>query len=284
MIRIGTCSWKYDSWKGIVYADEKVPNMLKEYAKHFSTVEIDQWFWSLFENNRYTMPKNKDVEEYNASVPDDFRFTIKLPNSISLTHYYLKSKSVPLKENPYFLSVDLYNEFLEAIAPMASKVGVVMLQFEYLNKQKMHSLNQFLDKLEAFVNAIPKTIKLGIETRNPNYLKKEYFEFLFQHKLVPVFLHGYYMPPVFETYKSFKELIDDTVVLRLHGPDRSGIEAVTGNIWNAIVQPKDDEIEKIIEMMRSLLERETDLYVNVNNHYEGSAPLTIKKIQSHLYA
>lgn len=284
MIRIGTCSWKYDSWKGIVYADEKVPNMLKEYAKHFSTVEIDQWFWSLFENNRYTMPKNKDVEEYNASVPDDFRFTIKLPNSISLTHYYQKSKSVPLKENPYFLSVDLYNEFLEAIAPMASKVGVVMLQFEYLNKQKMHSLNQFLNKLEAFVNGIPKTIKLGIETRNPNYLKKEYFEFLFQHKLVPVFLHGYYMPPVFETYKSFKELIDDTVVLRLHGPDRSGIEAVTGNIWNAIVQPKDDEIEKIIEMMRSLLERETDLYVNVNNHYEGSAPLTIKKIQSQLHA
>ncbi len=284
MLRIGTCSWKYDSWKGIVYTDAKVPNMLKEYAKHFSTVEIDQWFWSLFDNNRYTMPKNKDVEEYNASVPDDFRFTIKLPNSISLTHYYQKSKSVPLKENPHFLSVDLYNEFLEAIAPMASKVGVVMLQFEYLNKQKMHSLNQFLDKLEAFVNAIPKTIKLGIETRNPNYLKKEYFEFLFQYKLVPVFLHGYYMPPVYETYTSFKELIDDTLVLRLHGPDRSGIEAVTGNIWNAIVQPKDDEIEKIIEMMRSLLERETDLYVNVNNHYEGSAPLTIKKIQSQLHA
>jgi uncharacterized protein YecE (DUF72 family) len=44
MIRIGTCSWKYDSWKGIVYSESKSKNYLKEYSQKFNTVEIDQWF------------------------------------------------------------------------------------------------------------------------------------------------------------------------------------------------------------------------------------------------
>ncbi len=43
-LRIGTCSWKYDSWRGLVYSNEPKINYLKEYSKHFNTVEIDQWF------------------------------------------------------------------------------------------------------------------------------------------------------------------------------------------------------------------------------------------------
>jgi hypothetical protein len=50
-LRIGTCSWKYDSWKGLVYDPDKKyrpDDYLADYARHFTTVEIDQWFWSLF--------------------------------------------------------------------------------------------------------------------------------------------------------------------------------------------------------------------------------------------
>jgi hypothetical protein len=32
-------------------------------------------------------------------------------------------------------------------------------------------------------------------------------------------------------------------------------------------------------MVHDLLGRGVDVYVNVNNHYEGSAPLTIERIQ-----
>ena len=45
-LHIGTCSWKYDSWRGIVYSDLKEKNYLREYSQHYSTVEVDQWFWS----------------------------------------------------------------------------------------------------------------------------------------------------------------------------------------------------------------------------------------------
>ena len=50
-LRMGTCSWKYDFWKGLVYDPDKryrPDDYLADYAKYFNTVEIDQWFWSLF--------------------------------------------------------------------------------------------------------------------------------------------------------------------------------------------------------------------------------------------
>lgn len=42
MLRIGTCSWKYDSWKGIIYPDKDDINYLKEYSKHYKTFEVDK--------------------------------------------------------------------------------------------------------------------------------------------------------------------------------------------------------------------------------------------------
>lgn len=278
MIRIGTCSWKYDSWKGIVYPEKKNFNYLVEYSKHFNTVEVDQWFWSLFDSGKVLLPKENDVKNYTYSVPDEFKFTIKIPNSITLTHYYNKSKSTDLKPNQFFLNSELFEKFLESIKSVESKIGVLMFQFEYLNKQKISGLTEFIDRFEGFVEKQEKKFKYGIELRNPNFLKKAFFEFLTRNNLVMVFLQGYYMPPIWNIFNEFKEYIDDTAVIRLHGPDRSGIEQKTGGIWNEIVEPKDDELDKIPGMVNYLNNKKVDVYVNVNNHYEGSAPLTIKKL------
>lgn len=279
-IYFGTCSWKYESWEGIVYSKAKGINMLEEYSKHFNSVEIDQWFWSLHAVNKISLPKENDVKLYTQSVPDDFKFTIKVPNSITLTHFYRKSKSEELKINPHFLSVDLFNEFLSTLKPMKNKIGVLMLQFEYLNKEKMSNQIEFMDRLEAFIQNIKTEYQIGIEIRNPNYLNKKYFEFLKQNKLSMVFLQGYYMPPIWNVFTIARDLLVSPVVIRLHGPDRSGIEEKTNNIWNQIVEPKDEELPKIADIINYLSEKEIGVYVNVNNHYEGGAPLTISKIKA----
>ncbi len=49
--------------------------------------------------------------------------------------------------NPHFLSVTLFKEFLDLISPLRNHLGMVMLQFEYLNRQKIAGLGEFLDKL-----------------------------------------------------------------------------------------------------------------------------------------
>ena len=81
-IRFGTCSWKYESWKGLIYPEIEKFDYLKEYSKHFNTVEIDQWFWSLFAPSKVVLPQKKIVTVYKNSVPKDFLFTVKVPNSL----------------------------------------------------------------------------------------------------------------------------------------------------------------------------------------------------------
>lgn len=274
MLRIGTCSWKYDSWKGLIYPELDKINYLKEYSKYYNTVEIDQWFWSLFDSGKAVLPKTSVAATYAESVPDDFKFTIKMPNSLTLTHYYKSDNP-----NPNFLNPELYDAFLQAIEPMHEKIGVLMFQFEYLNKQKMNNLIQFVEKVSSFVERIDNRFQIGIEARNPNYLTKPFFEMLRELNISMVFLEGYYMPSIVEAYNKYKDLLTSPVVIRLHGPDRSEIEEKTKGNWNQIVDPKDKSLPQIIEMIRDLQIREVGTYVNVNNHFEGSAPLTINKIK-----
>lgn len=279
---LGTCSWKYDSWRGILYSDRKPINYLQEYSQHYKTVEIDQWFWSLFGKNRVVLPSPSTVREYLESVPPDFKFSIKLPNSLTLTHFYQKNKKEPLIANPHFLSLELLNKFLESIEPLRKNLGPLMFQFEYLNKQKMPSQTVFQEKFAHFVKRLPSGFQYAVEIRNPNYLNNEYFEFLRAHGLSHVFLQGYYLPSIVDLYKKFKAVLEQRVIIRLHGPEREEIETRSAGNWNQIIQPRDEELKRIAEIVKDLLEKKMEVYVNVNNHYEGSAPLTIKRLEKFL--
>lgn len=283
-LRIGTCSWKYDSWKGLVYEAGRYyrsHHYLADYARHFTTVEIDQWFWSLFGGST-RLPKPTDVKQYADSVPDDFRFTVKAPNAITLTHSHATGAKGPGalsgKPNPHFLSVDLLNRFLEALGPMHSRLGPIMFQFEYLNKQKMPSLAAFLERLDAFFRQAPKGFQYAVETRNPNYLVNEFTQFLRERKLGFVFLDGYYMPRISEVAGKIDVGTAPFSIVRLHGPDRAQIEERTAGRWNKIVEPKDHGLRATGEIIRRSLQQGGDIYVNVNNHYEGCAPLTIQRL------
>ena len=87
------------------------------------------------------------------------------------------------------------------------------------------------------------------------------------------------MPSIFELYEKFKDRLSDPVVIRLHGMDREGIEERTNNKWDTIVDPRDDEVLRLRNVVSDLRERRHHLFINVNNHYEGSAPRTIEKIK-----
>ena len=278
-LRIGTCSWKYPSWKGLVYSAEKKINFLEEFSRQYDTVEVDQWFWSLFGEDKVQLPKPATVDEYLSSVPSDFKFTIKAPNAITLTHFYKHLTGGKLVRNPYFFSVPLFERFLELISPLKNHLGLIMLQFEYLNRQKMPGIGEFLDRLSGFLRRLPAWAPIAIETRNPQFFSPEYFSFLEDRGLSQVFIQGYYMPDIRGIYRRFSSAVTNPVVIRLHGYERDEIEKKTGKTYNTIVAPKDEELPGVIEMIQDLRSRGIHTYLNVNNHYEGSAPLTIEKIR-----
>ena len=181
---IGTCSWNYDSWVGLVYT-RKCPtaaDYLKEYSLKYRTAEIDSWF--------YKIPLRQEAESYRARVDDDFRFTCKVSNQISLTHRRNFKNPGPLQVNPDFLSPGLFQEYLRAAEPLNNQIDAYMLEFEYLNREKMPSQDTFLRALDDFLK----------------------------------------------------------------------------------------DLEPIARMALDLVERGFKVTINVNNHYEGSSPLTIEKL------
>ncbi|MGM0482962.1 MAG: hypothetical protein ACQERI_00250 [Candidatus Krumholzibacteriota bacterium] len=54
---------------------------------------------------------------------------------------------------------------------------------------------------------------------------------------------------------------------------------MTGKEWNKLVDPEDD-LEEVAAMARDIAGREIYLTININNHNEGSAPLTIERLEA----
>ncbi len=279
-LRIGTCSWKYPSWEGLVYSARGGISYLEEYARHYDTVEVDQWFWSLFGDSEPKLPRPMDVEEYRRAVPDTFRFSVKVPNSLTLTHLPRAQRSAPLRPNPHFLSPELFLSFWSRLQPMAAVLGPVIFQFEYLNRDKMQSQEEFEARFDDFLLAVPRGPQYALEVRNASYLNEAFFEFLHRPLLIPVLLQGYWMPDLREVWRQWRsELVRHrTVVLRLHGPNREEMERLSAGRWDRRLQPRDEELRAIAEMTQDLLSQGVNVYINVNNHFEGSAPLSIARL------
>ncbi|MDX9898125.1 MAG: DUF72 domain-containing protein [Spirochaetia bacterium] len=279
-LRIGTCSWKYPSWENLIYSSREPTNYLAEYAQKYSTVEVDQWFWSLGKAGA-ALPRRETVEEYDAATPSDFQFTVKCPNAITLSHHRGK-KGEPLAENPRFLDADFFNSFIESLAALIPKIGLFIFQFEYLNKDKMASKAQLFDKLSSFMDSLPADFPYAFEIRNPRWMDAEWFSLLKEKQAAPVLLQGYWMDDVARTIGTYGSLIGNSFCIRLHGEDREGMEEKTGSDWSKIVRPKDEELGRIVPAIKLLIEDNRKGFININNHYEGSAPRTIDKILSHL--
>jgi uncharacterized protein YecE (DUF72 family) len=271
-LRIGTCSWKYPTWAGLVYSQAEGIDYLAEYAAKYSTVEVDQWFWTL-------VPSPSDVRRYREAVPEGFRFTVKAPNALTLTHVPGKKGSDPAL-NPRFLAQGALGEFLAGLEPLRQLVGMVMLQFGYLNRTMVASPPAFLESVGRFLAEAPRGWRYGVEIRNAGWLDRPFFEVLRARGASVVLTQGYWMPPVAEVVERAAGLPEGPVVVRLHGPDRAGMEGKTGGAWDRIVEPRDAELSTIADVVRRMLKAGHDVFLNVNNHYEGSAPLTIGRLSA----
>ncbi|MFN2312292.1 MAG: DUF72 domain-containing protein [Spirochaetia bacterium] len=285
-LRIGSCSFSYPSWAGLVYSAPRGINFLAEYAQRYDTVEVDQWFWSLFPPHPPKLPDPATVQNYAASVGPEFRFTIKAPNSLTLTHNSEKQSRGDGSPNSHFLSLELYHRFLNSIEPLLPLTGAIILQFEYLNKQKMPNAEAFFERLGAFLAQAQRPAPLTIELRNPNYYGPQFVEFCARHGVGPALCQGYYLPDLVQAVGIMglpSSGARPPVVLRLIGPDRAAMDRSSGKRWDRIIVARDADLERVVTFSQATVQRGHDVYLNVNNHYEGSAPLTIEKISALAY-
>ena len=148
---VGTSGFSYKEWKGPFYPEDlPQTKMLGYYASQLSSVEINNTF--------YRMPKSEVLEGWAQTVPDSFRFVLKVSRRI--TH----QKALQDKQD----SVDYLMRMSETLGP---KRGPFLLQLPpYLRKN--------LDLLSGFLAIWPREAPVAIEFRHRSWLEPETYELL----------------------------------------------------------------------------------------------------------
>jgi len=60
------------------------------------------------------------------------------------------------------------------------------------------------------------------------------------------------------------------------------MERRSGGRWSRLIEPREAELDLVADTLRRLGDHGRTVWVFVNNHYEGSAPLTLARIQERL--
>lgn len=281
-VYLGTSSWKYAGWKGLVYRKpyrtEKEFNdtCLAEYAEHFTTVGVDHTY--------YAWPTEPAFSKYVDQTPDGFRFGLKATEKVTVFHYpklkrYGKEAG---KRNESFLDASLFQEkFLLPLEPFKQRLGPIMLEFSQFYPGTIASGSEFVERLDVFFNAVKGSgFQFSIEIRNANWLKAPYFECLTRHGVAHVFNSWTRMPTILEQLEQSRDAELPMLVSRvLLQPGTKYEEAVEAfSPYDRLQETHPALRQGGAALIRRALDAGVPAYVFVNNRAEGCAPLTIAGI------
>jgi uncharacterized protein YecE (DUF72 family) len=285
-ILIGTSSWKYPGWRGMLYDEARYTyrgkfaesrfekNCLAEYAEVFKTVCVDAAY--------YTFPQVKYLEGLAAQVPADFQFGFKVTDAITLK----KFPNLPRfgaragKPNDFFLNADLFKRaFLTPCESIRSHVGILMFEFSKFYRTDFENGRSFIAVLDDFLGKLPTGWPYGIEMRNQTWLVPEYFECLARYGVTHIYNSWTDMPPIEEQMAlAGSETNHDLVAARfLLKPGRKYEEAVEAFKPYEKTKEVNSAARKagaaLIQDGKKKAKGKTLIYVN--NRLEGNALQTI---------
>ena len=154
---VGTSGYSYKEWKGSIYP-EKIPSaeMLSYYASRLPAVELNNTF--------YRRPQPSLIASWKSQVPDDFRFSVKVPRWITLVKR-LKDVAAETKV------------MLETVSALERRLGAVLFRLP-------EDMKKDLERLETFLKDLPADAPAVFDFRHPTWFDDEVFELLRRHKRV----------------------------------------------------------------------------------------------------
>jgi uncharacterized protein YecE (DUF72 family) len=281
-VRLGTSTWTYPGWRGLVYHREYGPKgdaarMLEEYAAfpHFRTVGIDSSF--------YAPPTESVLLAYAAHLPPGFPCVSKVWNSVT-AHTFTRSQDPKRggQVNPDFLSQDV---FLEAVYEpyqryFAGHTGPFVFEFQAIGRGSGIGPREFADRLDRFFSGLPREGQYAVEVRNEEFLTPMYFAVLREHGVAHVFNSWTRMPSIGDQLDLPGSISGSFIVARaLLRPGRSYEEAVDAFApYDRIREPMPELRRDILRLIQASVATRVPAYILVNNRAEGSAPLTIAEV------
>ena len=233
---IGCSGWSYDSWEGHFYPKgTESKGYLPYYSKVFNYVEIDSSF--------YRIPNVFMTKRWSAITPDNFRFTAKIPKSV--THEKRLGSGID-SDMAYF-----YKSF----EPLKSKTLALLLQLP-----PSMTMKEGLKKIETF--PYEKGYRYAVEVRHKSWFDQSVYDLFSKLDICLVWnqLDDIEAPP---------QLTTDFVYLRFIG-NRSIDEKDFGTIQKDRIK----EMQKWAKVVKKLKQDTKRVILASNNHYAGFGPGT----------
>lgn len=299
-LRLGTSTWTYPGWKGLVWEGEHSEAQLSKnglplYAQHplLRTVSIDRSFYRPLTVSQY--------ERFASQVPDDFRFVVKAPSLV--TDALVRSEDGRGREpNPAFLDADLARtEFVEpALQGLGQKIGALVFQLSPLPMDQLDRLPEVLQRLRALLLAQPKVAPiapdgiLAVEVRDPEWVREHWIGPDFAAVLREagatycIDLHPK-MPPLAEQLPMLRALWPGPLVCRwmlnaVHGPYGYEEAEKLYEPFDQVHHPDPENHEALARLITGVTGAGQNAYICISNHAEGSAPRTIRTLAERVAA
>ena len=183
-IWIGTSGWHYKHWVGSFYPPRlPASRMLAHYTQNFDTVELNNTF--------YKLPTESSLLAWRDSTPPRFHFAVK--GSRFLTHM----KKLNNAEEGL-------HRFLDVVTVLDPKLGPILFQLP-------PNWTLDLDRLEAFLDLLPRKRRCAFEFRNDTWNTARTYDLLAKHNAgYCIFDLAGYVSPI--------QVTADFSYIRLHGP------------------------------------------------------------------
>lgn len=180
---IGTSGWVYRHWYEVFYPDDiKSTELLKFYAKHFKTVELNASF--------YHLPKPSVFAGWYKKTPKDFLFAVKVSRYI--THI---KKLRDIKEP--------WQRFINSAKELKEKLGPILFQLPPFLKANSKVL-------EKALKVLPKKYKYAFEFQHETWFDKEIYDILKKYNIALCMADS-------PNFPLKKEITADFTYLRFHG-------------------------------------------------------------------
>jgi uncharacterized protein YecE (DUF72 family) len=258
-IRIGSCAWSFDDWRGAFYPPELPESRwLEFYANYFPAVEIDSTF--------HAAPAEETVLRWLEMTPAGFRFTCKVPRHI--THVC----------RLHNCAADL-TAFLKTIEPLNSKLQVILVQLP-----PSLSPREGKTALRKFVAQLPRDFRFAIEFRHAAWHRPQFIRLLEKYRICWVWsdttaLNERNLAP-FE----FLPRTADFLYLRLLGDyatkyDGNGSHA---HRYQKLLWKREAALGSWSLKIERHLDEVRNVWAFAGNHFEGFAPVTCQRLAERL--
>jgi len=282
-VYLGTSSWSFPGWEGLVYA-RAYPKAslaregLRAYAQQplLRAVGLDRSFYGPLDA--------ATLADYAAAVPDGFRFLAKAHEALTLARFprHRRYGDRRGRDNPLWLDAAYATEHVVQpfVEGLGAKAGVLLFQLSPQDEDALGGRHGFPELLHRFLTALPPGPCYAVELRNHKLLTPAYAAALRDaNALHCVSVHPR-MPDVRTQARQVGALEAPGLVVRWMLTPRMSYEVAKKyyHPFDTLVDPDPIAREGIAGLVRAMSERGRPSLVIVNNKAEGCAPRSIEML------